>query len=159
MPYFQAFSQFRIVSIWVLRCSLVSVGIFLILCALYEDCYIWQEINFKVVAIKLGIRKTAQTAPSSLLIIFPLSFYQFSHTLFGETSAFAKCIGFFQIVWGFCQIVSLLPNCIRFCQMISLTPNCIRLSPNRSYFLAKDPPPNRSSPTPECKNAPKNTRK
>ena len=124
-------------------------------------------------------KKDCQNSPFSYFIIFPLSFYQLSNTLFGETpilfgktlynlaklQAFAKlyrvlpnCIGFCQIVWGFCQMVSLLPNRMRFCQMVSLTLNCIRLSPNRSYFLAKEPQ-NRSSPTLECKIAPKNTRK
>ena len=38
--------------------------------------------------------------PAQLLIAFPDSFYHFVHTLFGKTT-------------GFCQIVSLLPNCIR----------------------------------------------
>ncbi len=36
-----------------------------------------------------------------LLIIFPSYFYRFTHILFGKTT-------------GFCQKVSLLPNCIRF---------------------------------------------
>ena len=46
--------------------------------------------------------------------------------------------GFCQIVWGFCQKISLTPNGL--------------------YFFAKESQ-NRSSPTPECKNPPKNTRK
>ena len=36
--------------------------------------------------------------------------------------------------------------------------NCIRLSPNRLYFLAKEPQ-NKSSYSPECKITPKNTKK
>ena len=52
----------------------------------------------------------------------------------------------------------LLPNCIGFCQKVSLSPNCIRLSPNRLYFLAKEPQ-NKSSYSPECKITPKNTKK
>ena len=71
---------------------------------------------------------------------------------FGETTAFAKLYG------SFAKLFSLLPNRMRFCQKVSLSPNCIRLSPNRLYFLAKEPQ-NASSPTPECKIAPKNTRK
>ena len=71
---------------------------------------------------------------------------------FGETTSFC------QIVWGFCQKVSLLPNRMRFCQKVSLSPNCIRLSPKGLNFLAKESQ-NKSSHSPECKIAPKNTRK
>ena len=117
-------------------------------------------------------KRTIETALFPFLIIFPLSFYRFTHTLFGETpilfgktlynlaklSLFAKLYRVLPDCMGFCQIVSLLPNRMRFCQKVSLSPNCIRLSPNRLYFLAKEPQ-NKSSPTPECKIAPKNTRK
>ena len=88
----------------------------------------------------------------------PLYFSAKPYTIWRNYRLLPNCIGFCQIVRRFCQKVSLLPNRMRFCQKVSLTPNCIRLSPNRSYFLAKEPQ-NRSSPTPECKNAPKNTRK
>ena len=77
--------------------------------------------------------------PLQLLIIFPLSFYQFSHTLFGKTYTIWRNYSFCQIIWKFCQIVSLLPNRMRFCQKVSLSPNCIRLSPKGLYFLAKNP--------------------
>ena len=77
--------------------------------------------------------------PLQLLIIFPLSFYQFSHTLFGKTYTIWRNYSFCQIIWKFCQIVSLLPNRMRFCQKVSLSPNCIRLSPKGLYFLAKTP--------------------
>lgn len=76
-----------------------------------------------------------------LLIIFPLSFYQFSHTLFGAPLYFSakpytiwRNCRFLPNCIGFCQIVSLLPNRMRFCQKVSL-------KPNRLYFLAKYPPP------------------
>ena len=69
----------------------------------------------------------------------PLYFSAKPYTIWRNYWLLPNCIGFCQIVWGFCQMVSLLPNRIRFCQMVSLTPNCIRLSPNRSYFLAKEP--------------------
>ena len=108
--------------------------------------------------------KQPKKEPLQLLIIFPLSFYQFSihylakplyfsakpYTIWRNCRFLPNCI-------GFCQIVSLLPNRIWFCQKVSLSPNCIRLSPNRLYYLAKEPQ-NASSPTPECKIAPKNTR-
>ncbi len=42
-----------------------------------------------------------QKKPTQFFIIFPLYFYRFTHILFGKTT-------------GFCQKVSLLPNCIRF---------------------------------------------
>ncbi len=42
-----------------------------------------------------------QKKPTQFFIIFPLYFYRFAHILFGKTT-------------GFCQKVSLLPNCIRF---------------------------------------------
>ncbi len=113
-------------------------------------------------------KKRAFTAPYH----FPIIFLSILHTLFGETpilfgktlynlaklSLFAKLYRVLPDCMGFCQIVSLLPNRMRFCQKVSLSPNCIRLSPNRLYFLAKEPQ-NKSSPTPECKIAPKNTRK
>ena len=95
-------------------------------------------------------RKTTKKSKASYQ--FFIIFLSFTHTPFGETT------GFCQIVRGFCQKVSLLPNRMRFCQKVSLTPNCIRLSPKGLYFLAKEPR-NRSSPAPECKNASKNTRK
>ena len=99
------------------------------------------------------------------LITFPLYFYRLiiyhlakplyflakPYTIWRNYRVLPDCM-------GFCQIVSLLPNRMRFCQKVSLSPNCIRLSPNRLYFLAKEPQ-NKSSPTPECKIAPKNTRK
>ena len=70
---------------------------------------------------------------------------------FGETTAFAKLYG------SFAKLFSLLPNRMRFCQKVSLSPNCIRLSPKGLNFLAKEPQ-NKSSHSPECKIAPKNTR-
>ena len=108
------------------------------------------------------------TAPYHFPIIF-LSILSYTiwcpPILFGKTlynlaklSLFAKLYGVLPDCMGFCQIVSLLPNRMRFCQKVSLSPNCIRLSPNRLYFLAKEPQ-NKSSPTPECKIAPKNTQK
>ena len=87
----------------------------------------------------------------------PLYFSAKPYTIWRNYWLLPNCIGFCQIVWGFCQIVSLLPNRMRFCQKVSLSPNYIRLSPNRLYFLAKEPQ-NTSSPAPECKIAPKNTR-
>ena len=45
--------------------------------------------------------KSTKRPKKELLIIFPLYFYRFAHTLFGKTT-------------GFCQKVSLSPNRIRF---------------------------------------------
>ncbi len=45
--------------------------------------------------------KWSKKEPAQLLIIFPLYFYRFVHIPFSKTT-------------GFCQMVSLLPNCIRF---------------------------------------------
>ena len=69
----------------------------------------------------------------------PLYFSAKPYTIWRNYRLLPNCIGFCQIVWGFCQKVSLLPNRMRFCQKVSLTPNCIRLSPNRLYFWQKNP--------------------
>ena len=87
----------------------------------------------------------------------PLYFSAKPYTIWRNYRLLPDCIGFCQIVCGFCQKVSLLPNRMRFCQKVSLSPNCIRLSPKGLNFLAKEPQ-NKSSPAFECKIAPKSTR-
>ncbi len=90
---------------------------------------------------------------------FPIFFLPlYSYTIWRNPYTFRQNYRLLPNYIGVCQIVRGLPNRMRFCQKVSLTPNCIRLSPNRLYFLAKEPQ-NRSSPTLECKNASKNTRK
>ena len=69
----------------------------------------------------------------------PLYFSAKPYTIWRNYRLLPDCIGFCQIVCGFCQKVSLLPNRMRFCQKVSLSPNCIRLSPKGLNFLAKEP--------------------
>ena len=70
--------------------------------------------------------KRPKREPLQPLIIFPLSFYRFTHTLFGKTTCF-------------CQIVSFLPNRIIFSLFSSITTafsvKLIHLSPKTNNIL------------------------
>ena len=70
--------------------------------------------------------------PIIFLSILPYTIWRNPYTIWQNPIQFGETTSFCQIVWGFCQKVSLLPNRMRFCQKVSLSPKGL-------YFLAKTP--------------------